>query len=172
MYYSLGVNNSLTILLTVAPSARPLTFGISSAITLPMSLRFCAPTFSIISLAIFLISPSESCSGRYFSKISSSFFSFSTKSSLSPFSNSKIASFLFLTSEETTSITSSSVNSLPFSNSSSFNSGFSLLNLYLFSFSLFQIAAKIIRKVEASISFFPFKAIAKLFLIFSFNDIV
>ena len=54
-----------TIVLTILPSARPLTFGISMPMTLPMSFGDEAPVFSTASLTRTRISSSESCAGRY-----------------------------------------------------------------------------------------------------------
>ena len=56
---------SLTAALTRLPSARPLTFGITSAMTLPISFGELAPDSATASPTIAPRSSSESCSGMY-----------------------------------------------------------------------------------------------------------
>ena len=60
-----AVSFSLTAALTRLPSARPCTFGMTSPITLPISLGEVAPDSATASPTIASSSSSESCAGRY-----------------------------------------------------------------------------------------------------------
>lgn len=94
-----------TAALTALPSARPLTFGISKAITLPMSFALVAPASLIASATRSFNSASVNCWGKYGRSVAISSSVRAMRSSRPPFLKSARDSRRDLTSLATTAMT-------------------------------------------------------------------